>query len=66
MIRGRSYSGPHMIPGRSYSGAYMIPGRSWQDHRKEFCRISLVPQYGQIMIGLVEKPGEKFINYEMR
>ena len=31
----------------------MIPGRSWLDHSKEICMISMVPKYGQIMIGLV-------------
>ena len=57
MIPGWPYSGPYMIPGRPYSGPYMIPGRSWQDHSKEICMISMVPYYGQIMIGLVGKPG---------
>ena len=57
MIPGRSYSGPYTIPGRSYSGPYMIPSRPWQDHSKEICMISMVPLYGQIMIGLFGKPG---------
>ena len=48
-----------IIPGRSYCGPYMIPGRSWQDDTKEICMICVVPEYGQIMIGLVENPGSK-------
>ena len=47
----------NMLPGRSYSGPYIIPGRSWQDHSKANCMICMVRLYGQIMIGLVGKPG---------
>ena len=33
---------------------------TWQDHSKEICMIRMVPYYGQIMIGLVGKPGILF------